>query len=125
MSVGTRGAVRGLSPAELKKIGAGVVLGNTYHLYMCPGLEIVREAGGLHKFSGWDGPMLTDFGGYQVLSLSRIRHLTEEGVEFTSVYDGFPHTFTPEVVVEAQEALGADVAMVLDECPPAEADYEY
>ncbi|MCL6437734.1 MAG: tRNA guanosine(34) transglycosylase Tgt [Rubrobacteraceae bacterium] len=125
MPVGTRGSVRGLSPAELRAAGAGVVLGNTYHLYLRPGTRVIREAGGLHAFTGWDGPMLTDSGGYQVFSLSRIRRLSEEGVEFTSVYDGSVHSFTPELVTKAQEEIGADIAMVLDECPPADAPYDY
>ncbi len=125
MPVGTKGTVKGLSPRDLEEIGAGIVLGNTYHLYLRPGPEVVREAGGLHRFTGWSGPMLTDSGGYQVFSLAAIRRLSEEGVEFTSVYDGSVHAFTPELAVRVQEALGADVAMVLDECPPADAGRDY
>lgn len=125
MPVGTKGTVKGLTPGDLKGAGAGVVLGNTYHLYLRPGTDVVREAGGLHGFSRWDGPMLTDSGGYQVFSLSHTRRISEEGVSFASVYDGSTHHFTPELVVRAQEDLGADVAMVLDECPPADASLEY
>ncbi len=125
MPVGTKGAVKGLTPDDLRNVGAGVVLGNTYHLYLRPGVDLVREAGGLHGFTGWTGPMLTDSGGYQVFSLAKIRKLSEDGVEFASVYDGSIHQFTPEVVVRAQQDLGADIAMVLDECPPANASHEY
>ena len=125
MPVGTKGTVKGLTPGDLRSAGAGVVLGNTYHLYLRPGPDVVREAGGLHGFSGWDGPMLTDSGGYQVFSLSHRRKLSEEGVRFSSVYDGSSHQFTPELTTRVQEELGADVAMVLDECPPANAPRRY
>ena len=125
MPVGTKGTVKGLTPGDLRSIGAGVVLGNTYHLYLRPGADLVREAGGLHDFTGWDGPMLTDSGGYQVFSLAKTRSISEEGVEFASVYDGSIHSFTPELTTRVQEDLGADVAMVLDECPPAGVDREY
>jgi queuine tRNA-ribosyltransferase len=125
MPVGTKGTVKGLTPKELRVLGAGIVLGNTYHLYLRPGPDIVREAGGLHAFTGWDGPMLTDSGGYQVFSLAKTRRISEEGVEFASVYDGSLHEFTPELTTRVQEDLGADVAMVLDECPPANASREY
>jgi len=125
MPVGTKGTVKGLTPGDLRAAGAGVVLGNTYHLYLRPGTDLIKEAGGLHAFTGWDGPMLTDSGGYQVFSLAKTRRLSEEGVEFTSVYDGSSHRFTPELTTKAQEDLGADVAMVLDECPPANADRAY
>ena len=125
MPVGTKGTVKGLTPNELQAAGARIVLGNTYHLYLRPGPDLVREAGGLHAFTGWDGPMLTDSGGYQVFSLARTRRISEEGVEFTSIYDGSLHTFTPELTTEVQEDLGADIAMVLDECPPANASREY
>ena len=125
MPVGTKGTVKGLTPGDLRSAGAGVVLGNTYHLYLRPGSDVVREAGGLHGFSGWDGPMLTDSGGYQVFSLSHKRKLSEDGVRFSSVYDGSTHQFTPELTTRAQEELGADVAMVLDECPPPNASREY
>ena len=125
MPVGTKGTVKGLTPGDLRAAGAGIVLGNTYHLYLRPGADLVREAGGLHAFTGWDGPMLTDSGGYQVFSLARTRSISEKGVEFASVYDGSLHTFTPELVTRVQEELGADIAMVLDECPPANASREY
>jgi queuine tRNA-ribosyltransferase len=125
MPVGTKGTVKGLTPGDLRAAGAGVVLGNTYHLYLRPGTDLVREAGGLHAFTGWDGPMLTDSGGYQVFSLAKTRRISERGVVFGSVYDGSTHEFTPELTTKAQEDLGADVAMVLDECPPAAADYGY
>ncbi len=125
MPVGTKGTVKGLTPGDLRSAGAGVVLGNTYHLYLRPGADLIREAGGLHDFTGWDGPMLTDSGGYQVFSLAHKRKLSEEGVEFASVYDGSSHFFTPELTTRVQEDLGADVAMVLDECPPANASREY
>ena len=125
MPVGTKGTVKGLTPSDLRGAGAGVVLGNTYHLYLRPGADLVREAGGLHAFSGWEGPMLTDSGGYQVLSLAKTRRISEGGVRFASVYDGSLHEFTPELTTKVQEDLGADVAMVLDECPPANAGREY
>lgn len=125
MPVGTRGTVKGLTPGDLRTAGAKIILGNAYHLYLRPGADVVRDAGGLHAFTGWDGPMLTDSGGYQVFSLSETRRISEEGVEFASVYDGSLHAFTPESVTEAQEWIGADVAMVLDECPPAGASREY
>jgi queuine tRNA-ribosyltransferase len=125
MPVGTKGSVKGLTPGDLRGAGAGVVLGNTYHLYLRPGVEVVREAGGLHGFTAWDGPMLTDSGGYQVFSLAKWRRISENGVEFASVYDGSTHMFTPELTTKVQEELGADVAMVLDECPPADAPREY
>jgi queuine tRNA-ribosyltransferase len=125
MPVGTKGTVKGLTPSELRAVGAQVVLGNTYHLYLRPGPDLIREAGGLHAFTGWDGPLLTDSGGYQVFSLARTRTISEEGVEFASVYDGSLHTFTPELTTKVQEDLGADIAMVLDECPPTDAGREY
>jgi queuine tRNA-ribosyltransferase len=125
MPVGTKGTVKGLTPRDLREVGAGLVLGNTYHLYLRPGADLVGEAGGLHAFMGWDGPILTDSGGYQVFSLAETRRISEEGVEFASVYDGSRHVFTPELTTRVQEELGSDVAMVLDECPPANAAREY
>ncbi|MDQ3792437.1 MAG: tRNA guanosine(34) transglycosylase Tgt [Actinomycetota bacterium] len=125
MPVGTKGTVKGLTPGDLRAVGAGFVLGNTYHLYLRPGAGLVQEAGGLHAFTGWDNPMLTDSGGYQVFSLAKTRKISEKGVEFASVYDGSPHVFTPELTTKVQEDLGADIAMVLDECPPANASREY
>jgi len=125
MPVGTKGTVKGLTPGDLRAVGAGIVLGNTYHLYLRPGADLVAEAGGLHTFMGWGGPILTDSGGYQVFSLAQTRRISEEGVEFASVYDGSPHVFTPELTTRVQEELGSDLAMVLDECPPANASREY
>ncbi len=114
MPVGTKGTVKGLTPGDLRSVGAGVVLGNTYHLYLRPGSDLVKEAGGLHRFMGWDGPILTDSGGYQVFSLAETRSISEKGVEFASVYDGSRHEFTPELTTRVQEDLGSDVAMVLE-----------
>jgi queuine tRNA-ribosyltransferase len=125
MPVGTKGTVKGLAPEELRAIGAEMILGNTYHLYLRPGADLVREAGGLHAFMGWGGSLLTDSGGYQVFSLAETRRISEEGVAFASVYDGSPHVFTPELTTRVQEDLGSDVAMVLDECPPPNASREY
>ncbi len=116
MPVGTRGAVKSLSPDDLRAAGAQIVLSNTYHLLVRPGPDLVRELGGLHRFMGWDGPILTDSGGYQVFSLARLRKLTEEGVEFRSPSDGATHFLSPERVVEIQRALGVDIMHPLDEC---------
>lgn len=124
MPVGTKGAVKTLSPRDLKEVGAQMILSNTYHLYLRPGPDLIEKSGGLHKFMGWEGPILTDSGGYQVFSLSRLRKLNDEGVEFQSIIDGSWHFFTPEKVMEIQEKLGADIIMVLDECPPYEASRE-
>ncbi|MEW6448662.1 MAG: tRNA guanosine(34) transglycosylase Tgt [Bacillota bacterium] len=118
MPVGTQGTVKAMTPEELRALGTQMILGNTYHLYLRPGYEIIREAGGLHRFMNWDGPILTDSGGYQVFSLAPLRRLTAEGVIFRSHLDGSEHLFTPEKVVAVQEALDSDIAMVLDECPP-------
>lgn len=125
MPVGTKGTVKGLTPGDLRSTGIGVVLGNTYHLYLRPGTDLIHEIGGLHAFTGWEGPMLTDSGGYQVFSLAHRRNISEQGVEFYSVYDGSSHFFTPELATRVQQDLGADVAMVFDECPPANASREY
>jgi queuine tRNA-ribosyltransferase len=125
MPVGTKGTVKGLTPDDLYSAKISVVLGNTYHLYLRPGADLVREAGGLHTFTGWKGPMLTDSGGYQVFSLAHKRRISEEGARFSSVYDGSSHFFTPELTTKVQENLGADIAMVLDECPPANESREY
>jgi queuine tRNA-ribosyltransferase len=125
MPVGTKGTVKGLTAGDLRSVGASIVLGNTYHLYLRPGADVVREAGGIHGFTGWNGPMLTDSGGYQVFSLAHRRKLSERGVEFSSVYDGSSHYFTPELTTRVQEELGADITMVLDECPPANASRGY
>jgi len=122
MPVGTQGTVKGLITEEVRALGAQMVLANTYHLYLRPGHELVRELGGLHDFMRWDGPIITDSGGYQVFSLAEIREVGDEGVVFKSHIDGSRHGFTPESVMEIQQALGADVVMALDECPPGGAD---
>ena len=118
LPVGTAGAVKAVTPEELRACGASIVLANTYHLFLRPGHEIVRELGGLHRFMHWDGPILTDSGGFQVFSMQAIRRIEEEGVRFRSHLDGSEHLLTPEISMEVQAALGSDVAMVLDECPP-------
>lgn len=125
MPVGTQGTVKAMAPFELKEIGAEIILGNTYHLYLRPGHEIVGEAGGLHGFANWDRPILTDSGGFQVFSLSGLRNITEEGVTFCSHIDGSKHFFTPEKVMEIENALGADIIMVLDECTPYPCEHDY
>ena len=126
MPVGTVGSVKGVHAHELRDdIDAKIILGNTYHLYLRPGLEILRAAGGLHRFNSWDRPILTDSGGFQVFSLTDIRKLKEEGVWFRSHIDGSKHLFTPENVVDTQRVIGADIMMALDECTPGDADYDY
>lgn len=126
MPVGTVGSVKAVHMRELKEdIDAKIILGNTYHLYLRPGLEILRNAGGLHKFNGWDRPILTDSGGFQVFSLSSNRKLKEEGAWFRSHIDGSKHLFTPEGVVDIQRVIGADIMMALDECTPGTADLDY
>lgn len=125
MPVGTYGTVKAMSPEELVEVGAEMILGNTYHLFLRPGHELIRDLGGLHKFMNWKGPILTDSGGYQVFSLNDFRKITEEGVTFRSHLDGSAHVLTPERVVEIQEALGSDVMMVLDECPPHPSERSY
>ena len=126
MPVGTLGSVKGVHTREIKEdIKAQIILGNTYHLYLRPGLKILEQAGGLHKFNGWDKPILTDSGGFQVFSLSDNRKLTEEGCTFRSHIDGSKHIFTPENVVDTQRIIGADIIMALDECTPGTADYNY
>jgi queuine tRNA-ribosyltransferase len=126
MPVGTAGTVKGILQRDLyEDIDAKIILGNTYHLYLRPGTEILRLAGGLHSFMSWDRPILTDSGGYQVFSLSDNRKLSEEGVVFKSHIDGSKHTFTPENVVDIQRIIGADIIMVLDECAPFPCDYRY
>ena len=126
MPVGTLATVKAMSPEELKNdVKAQIILSNTYHLYLRPGHDIVKEAGGLHKFMNWDRPILTDCGGFQVFSLSSLRKISEEGVLFNSHLDGSKHLFTPEKVMEIEEALGADIIMAFDECCPYPADYEY
>lgn len=126
MPVGTVGSVKGLTVRDLKEeVKAQIILGNTYHLYLRPGTEILEKAGGLHRFNGWDGPILTDSGGFQVFSLTGIRKLTEEGCTFRSHLDGSKHIFTPERVMDIERSIGADIIMALDECPPGTSDYAY
>ena len=126
MPVGTAGTVKGVLQRDLKEqVKAGIILGNTYHLYLRPGIDILREAGGLHKFMNWDRALLTDSGGYQVFSLSENRQLKEEGAMFRSHIDGSAHIFTPESVVDIQRIIGADIIMAFDECTPYPCDYDY
>ena len=126
MPVGTLGAIKAVHMHEMKEdVKAQIILGNTYHLYLRPGIEILEQAGGLHKFNGWDRPILTDSGGFQVFSLSSNRKLKEEGAYFRSHIDGSKHLFTPENIVDIQRSIGADIMMQLDECPPGTADYDY
>lgn len=126
MPVGTLGSVKGVHQRELKDdIRAQIILGNTYHLYLRPGTDVLEKAGGLHKFNGFDRPMLTDSGGFQVFSLTGIRKLREDGCEFRSHIDGSKHIFTPEKVMDIERSIGADIMMAFDECPPGTSDYEY
>ncbi len=126
MPVGTVGSVKAVHVNELRDdIKAQIILGNTYHLYLRPGMAIIEQAGGLHKFNSWDRPILTDSGGFQVFSLSENRKLKEEGVTFRSHIDGSKHLFTPEKVVDIQRSIGSDIMMALDECPPGTSDYRY
>lgn len=126
MPVGTQGAVKAVHMTELENdIKAQIILGNTYHLYLRPGLEILRQAGGLHKFNSWNKPILTDSGGFQVFSLAHNRKLTEEGAIFRSHIDGSKHIFTPESVMDIERTIGADIIMAFDECTPGDADYNY
>lgn len=126
MPVGTAGAVKAVHMHELREqVNAQIILGNTYHLYLRPGMDIIGRAGGLHRFNGWDRPILTDSGGFQVFSLSANRKLTDEGAHFRSHIDGSKHLFTPEKVVDIQRIIGSDIMMALDECPPGTSDYTY
>src|SRR5450631_593802 len=125
MPVGTQGSVKAVSPRELRELKAQIILGNTYHLFVRPGLEVIRHFGGLHRFMNWDGPILTDSGGYQIFSLAKLRKITEEGVAFQNHLDGTPAFISPESAMEIQRALGSDIAMVLDECPPWPCEYDY
>lgn len=125
MPVGTQASVKGVSPDELRDLGAGIILSNTYHLFLRPGMDLIREAGGLHKFMHWDGAILTDSGGFQVFSLGDLRKITEEGVTFRSHIDGSKKFLSPEVSMEVQMALGSDIVMAFDECVPYPADYNY
>ena len=125
MPVGTQATVKSMTPEELKDLGAQIILSNTYHLYLRPGEKLVKEAGGLHKFMNWDKPILTDCGGFQVFSLSDLRTISEDGVEFKSHLDGSKHFFSPEKVMQIEENLGADIIMSFDECCPYPSTYEY
>ena len=125
MPVGTQGSVKAVSSRELRELNAQIVLGNTYHLFVRPGLDVIRHFAGLHRFMNWDGPILTDSGGYQIFSLAKLRKITEEGVQFQNHVDGTPAFISPEIAMEIQSALGSDIAMVLDECPPWPCDYDY
>ena len=123
MPVGTNAGVKGLTPEQVKETGAQIVLSNTYHLYLRPGSDIVERAGGLHRFMNWDRPILTDSGGFQVFSLSSMRKVTDDGVKFSSYYDGSPHYLTPEAAIKIEEQLGADIIMAFDECTAAGTNY--
>jgi len=123
--VGTQGSVKAVSPRELHELGAEIILGNTYHLFVRPGIDVIRHFGGLHRFMNWGGPILTDSGGYQIFSLAKLRKITEEGVDFQNHVDGTPAFLTPEIAMEIQTTLGSDIAMVLDECAPYPCDYDY
>jgi queuine tRNA-ribosyltransferase len=125
MPVGTQGSVKAVSPRELRELNAPIVLGNTYHLFVRPGIEVIKHFGGLHKFMTWDRPILTDSGGYQIFSLAKLRKISEEGVRFQNHVDGTPAFISPEIAMEIQAALGSDIAMVLDECPPWPCEYDY
>jgi queuine tRNA-ribosyltransferase len=125
MPVGTQGSVKAVSSRELIELGAEIVLGNTYHLFVRPGLDVIRVFGGLHRFMNWDRPILTDSGGYQIFSLAKLRKITEEGAHFQNHIDGSPAFISPEIAMEIQATLGSDIAMVLDECPPWPCEYEY
>ena len=125
MPVGTQGTVKGLTPEQVEETGSEILLGNTYHLFLRPGHDVVREAGGLHSFMNWNKPILTDSGGFQVFSLGKLRKITEEGVTFQSHIDGSKKFLSPEVAMEIENALGADIIMAFDECAPYPADYEY
>ncbi|PYJ87961.1 MAG: tRNA guanosine(34) transglycosylase Tgt, partial [Verrucomicrobia bacterium] len=116
MPVGTQGSVKAVSSRELVELEAQIVLGNTYHLFVRPGLDVIRKFGGLHRFMNWDGPILTDSGGYQIFSLAKLRKITEGGVNFQNHIDGSPAFISPEIAMEIQATLGSDIAMVLDEC---------
>ncbi len=125
MPVGTAGTVKGITPEEVRESGAQIILGNTFHLYLRPGTDVIGKFGGLHNFMGWNGPILTDSGGYQVFSLAKLRKITKDGVIFQSPLDGSEHVFTPEGVIEIQEIIGSDIIICLDECIPYPSSYEY
>ena len=123
--VGTQASVKAVSPRELRELEAQIILGNTYHLFVRPGIEVIRDFGGLHKFMNWNGPILTDSGGYQIFSLAKLRKITEEGAQFQNHVDGQPAFISPEIAMEIQATLGSDIAMVLDECAPYPCEYDY
>jgi len=125
MPVGTQGSVKGVSPRELRELNAQIILGNTYHLFVRPGLDVIKHFGGLHKFINWDGPILTDSGGFQIFSLSKLRKITEDGVEFQNHVDGARAFISPEIAMEIQATLGSDIVMALDECIPYPCEYDY
>lgn len=125
MPVGTQGSVKAVSPRELRELKAQIILGNTYHLFVRPGLEVIKHFGGLHNFMSWDGPILTDSGGFQIFSLVKLRKITEQGVEFQNHIDGSRAFISPEIAMEIQTTLGSDIAMVLDECIPYPCEYDY
>ena len=125
MPVGTQGSVKAVSPRELRELKAQIILGNTYHLFVRPGMDVIRHFGGLHQFMRWDRPILTDSGGYQIFSLAKLRKIIEEGAHFQNHLDGTPAFISPEIAIEIQQTLGSDIAMVLDECPPWPCDYDY
>ncbi len=125
MPVGTQGSVKGVSPRELRQMNAQIILGNTYHLFVRPGLDVIKHFGGLHNFMNWDGPILTDSGGYQIFSLAKLRKITDGGVEFQNHIDGARAFISPEIAMEIQAALGGDIAMALDECVPYPCEYDY
>jgi queuine tRNA-ribosyltransferase len=125
MPVGTQGSVKAVSPRELRELNAQIILGNTYHLFVRPGIEVIKHFGGLHNFMSWDGPILTDSGGYQIFSLAKLRKITEKGVQFQNHVDGTPAFISPEIAIEIQATLGSDIAMVLDECPPWPCERDY
>jgi queuine tRNA-ribosyltransferase len=123
--VGTQGSVKAVCPRELRELDAQIILGNTYHLFVRPGLDVIKHFGGLHKFMNWDGPILTDSGGYQIFSLAKLRKISEEGVQFQNHVDGTPAFISPEIAMEIQATLRSDIAMVLDECAPYPCEYDY
>src|SRR5881398_4129892 len=125
MPIRTQGSVKGVSPKELRELHAQIILGNTYHLFVRPGLDVIKHFDGLHKFMNWNGPILTDSGGYQIFSLAKLRKISDNGVHFQNHVDGSPAFISPESAMEIQAALGSDIAMVLDECPPWPCDYDY
>src|SRR5438128_5798090 len=125
MPVGTQGTVKAVSPGELHELKAQIILGNTYHLFVRPGLDVIKRFGGLHNFMSWDGPILTDSGGYQIFSLAKLRKITEEGVEFQNHIDGARAFISPEIAMEIQALLGSDITMTLDECVPYPCEHDY